>query len=181
MSDRFPSIVEKLRETRPLREGAMPGGRPPKGKQPRYPELEELASWFHQALADARYESVHEFLGRGLFEKNAVYGVFGATRLLTLESTQSLAVALKRNPAQVIPVWMRAKEARDRAALVSRRTDQRAITSWADLPLPSLALRNLLEAQSAAADRLPYELLDVKEPPLSTVYVRQAVVDGLTI
>jgi hypothetical protein len=54
-------------------------------------------------------------LSRGLFEKNAVYGVFGAARLLTLESTQSLAVALKRSPAQVEPIWTRAKEARDRA------------------------------------------------------------------
>src|SRR6266516_723386 len=153
----------------------MPGGRPPKSRQPRYAELEELASWFHQALADAGYQSVHAFLGRGLFEKNAVYGVFGATRLLTLESTQSLAVALKRNAAQVIPIWMRAKEARDRAALATARSDRRMIRSWADMPLPSLALRNLLEAQSVAADRLPYELLGVKEPPLSTVYVRQAV------
>ena len=156
----------------------MPGGRPSKGKQLRYPELEELASWFHQALADARYESIHAFLARGLFEKNAVYGVFGATRLLTLESTQSLAVALKRSPAQVIPVWMRAKEARDRAALASARSEQATVRSWAHLPLPSLPLRNLLEAQSNAADRLPYELLGVKEPPLSTVYVRQAVRAG---
>lgn len=89
----------------------MAGGRPATGKQQRYPELEELASWFHRALADAGYRSVHEFLSRGLFEKNAVYGVFGAARLLTLESTQSLAVALKRTPAQVVPIWTRAKEA----------------------------------------------------------------------
>lgn len=65
----------------------MAGGRPVKGTQQRYPELEELASWFHQALADAGYRSVHEFLRRGLFEKNTVYGVFGATRLLTLDAT----------------------------------------------------------------------------------------------
>src|SRR5215468_5807931 len=74
-----------------LDEGPMPGGRPSQGKQQRYPELEELAGWFHQALGDAGYGSVHEFLSTGLFEKNAVYGVFNATRLLTLESTQSLA------------------------------------------------------------------------------------------
>jgi hypothetical protein len=30
----------------------MAGGRPSKGKQQRYPELQELASWFHRALTD---------------------------------------------------------------------------------------------------------------------------------
>lgn len=153
----------------------MAGGRPSKGKQQQYPELEELASWFHRALADAGYRSVREFLGRGLFEKNAVYGVFGATRLLTLEATQALAVALKRNSAQVVPVWTRAREARDRATLASLRAQEPRVTSWAEIPVPSLALRNLLEAQCASVERLPYELLAVQEPPLSSVYVRQQV------
>ena len=153
----------------------MPGGRPSKGKQQPYPELEELASWFHQALADAGYRSVNEFLGRGLFEKNAVYGVFSATRLLTLEGTQSIAVALKRKPAQVVPIWTRAKEARDRVTLAARRAQEHPVTSWAKVPLPSLALCDLLEAQCVSVERLPYELLAVEEPPLSSVYVRQQV------
>jgi hypothetical protein len=153
----------------------MAGGRPSKGKQQRYPELEELASWFHRALADAGYRSVHEFLVSGLFEKNAVYGVFSATRLLTLESTQSLAVALKRTPAQVVPIWTRAREARDRASLAGLRAQEPRITSWAEIPMPSLALHDLLEAQCASVERLPYELLAVQEPPLSSVYVRQQV------
>jgi hypothetical protein len=153
----------------------MAGGRPAKGTQQRYPELEELASWFDRALADAGYRSVNEFLGLGLFEKNAVYGVFGAARLLTLESTRSLAVALNRNAAQVTPIWTRAKEARERVMLATARTQQPRVSSWAEIPVPSLALRNLLEAQCAAVERLPYELLAVREPPLSSVYVRQHV------
>lgn len=153
----------------------MAGGRPSKGKQQRYPELEELASWFHRALADAGYRSVHEFLVSGPFEKNAVYGVFSATRLLTLESTQSVAVALKRSPAQVVPIWTRAREARDRATRANLRAQEPRITSWAEIPMPSLALRNLLEAQCASVERLPYELLAVQEPPLSSIYVRQQV------
>lgn len=153
----------------------MPGGRPATGKQQRYPELEELASWFHRALADAGFGSVHEFLRLGLFEKNAVYGVFGAARLLTLESTQSLAVELKRTPGQVVPIWTRAREARDRATLASQRAKEPRLTSWTQVPVPSLALRNLLEAQSVSVERLPYELLGVREPPLSSVYVRQQV------
>ena len=140
----------------------MAGGRPTKGEQQRYSELEELASFFHRALADAGYRSVHEFLGRGLFEKNAVYGVFGAARLLTLEATQSLAVALKRSPAQVVPIWTQAREARDRAALTTARVREPRVTSWANIPLPSLALHDLLEAQCASVDRLPYELLAVQ-------------------
>jgi hypothetical protein len=153
----------------------MAGGRPSTGKQQRYPELEELASWFHRALADVGYRSVNEFLSRGLFEKNAVYGVFGAARLLTLESSQALAVALKRTPAQVVPIWTRAKEARDRATFAAERTQAPRVTSWAEIPRPSLALRDLLEAQCASVERLPYELLAVEEPPLSSVYVRQQV------
>jgi hypothetical protein len=58
----FPSTVGKLREIWAAASGSMAGGRPTQGK---YPELEELASWFHRALADAGYRSVHEFLGRG--------------------------------------------------------------------------------------------------------------------
>jgi hypothetical protein len=127
---------------------------PPRGKQQRYPELDELASWFHRALTDAGYRSVREFLSPGLFEKNAVYGVFGATRLLTLDATQALAVALKRNPAQVVPIWMRAKEERDCATFAAERAQQPRVTSWATtIPMPSLALRDLLEAQCASVDR----------------------------
>ncbi|MGH3426499.1 MAG: hypothetical protein ACRDQZ_02815, partial [Mycobacteriales bacterium] len=148
--------------------GSIPGGRPSEGKQQRYPELEELASWFRQALTDAGYGSVNEFLGRRPFTKKAVYGVFGATQLLTLASTQDLAVALKRTPAQVVPIWTRAKEARDRTTLATERAQQPRVTSWAEIQLPSLALHNLLEAQCASVERLPYELLAVEEPPLSS-------------
>jgi hypothetical protein len=153
----------------------MAGGRPSQGKQQRYPELEELASWFDRALADAGYRSVHEFLGRGLFTKNAVYDVFGARRLLSLGYTRALAEALKRNPAQVVPVWTRAREARDRTKLATARARQPPVTSWAEIPLPSPALDDLLNDQCASLERLPYELLDVEEPRLSSVYVRQQV------
>ena len=153
----------------------MAGGRPSQGKQQRYPELEELASWFDRALADAGYRSVHEFLGRGLFTKNAVYDVFGARRLLSLGYTRALAEALKRNPAQVVPVWTRAKEARDRTKLATARARQPPVTSWAEIPLPSPALADLLNDQCASLERLPYELFDVEEPRLSSVYVRQQV------
>ncbi len=153
----------------------MPGGRPPEGKQQRYPELEELALWFRQALVGAGYRSVNEFLARGLFEKNAVYGVFNAARLPPLEYTRALAEALKRNPVQVVPIWTRAKAALDRATLATLRAQAPLVTSWAEIPVSSPALRDLLEAQCASAERLPYELLDVAEPPLSSVYVRQQV------
>lgn len=98
-------------------------------------------------------------------------GVFGARRLLTLDSTKSLAVALKQNPAHVEPVWIRAKETMDRAVADQQRATESRVASWPEIQLPSLALRNLLEAQTKSVDRLPYELLSVHEPPLSTVYV----------
>jgi hypothetical protein len=153
----------------------MPGGRPSEGKQQRYPELEELASWFRRALARAGYSNPNEFLRRGMFEKNAVYGVANATRLPPLEYTRALAEALGRNPAEVVPIWIRAKEARDRAVLATERAQEPRVTSWAEIPRPSLALRDLLEDQCASVERFPYELLAVQEPPLSSVYVRQQV------
>ena len=76
---------------------------------------------------------------------------------------------------QVVPIWTRAREARDRATHATQRAQERRVTSWAEIPMPSLALRNLLEAQCASVDRLPYELLAVAEPPLSSIYVRQQV------
>ncbi|MGW4812520.1 NACHT domain-containing protein [Kitasatospora cineracea] len=102
-----------------------------------------------------------------------MYGVHNASRLLTLEFTKALATALGRDPAEVVPIWTRAKEARDRATASEQQAARPRLASWADLPLPTLALRNLLEAQSTSVDRLPYDILDVKEPPLSAIYVRQ--------
>ncbi|MFJ5927474.1 NACHT domain-containing protein [Kitasatospora sp. NPDC092948] len=151
----------------------MPAGRPPKDEQEHYPELTELASWFRQALVSAGYGTPNAFVRTGFAGKAAVYGVHNASRLLTLEFTKALATALGRDPAEVVPIWTRAKDARDRATAAEQQSTRPRLTSWAELPLPALALRNLLEAQSRSADRLPYDVLDVKEPPLSAIYVRQ--------
>ncbi|MFD8595726.1 NACHT domain-containing protein [Kitasatospora sp. NPDC059646] len=151
----------------------MPAGRPPKDEQVQYPELLELASWFRQALVSAGYGTPNAFVRTGFAGKAAVYGVHNASRLLTLEFTKALATALGRDPAEVVPIWTRAKDARDRATAAEQQSSRPRLTSWSELPLPALALRNLLEAQSRSADRLPYDVLDVKEPPLSAIYVRQ--------
>jgi hypothetical protein len=47
------------------------------------------------------------------------------------------------------------------------------VAAWTDLPWPHYALEDLLQAQCHAVDVLPYDLLDIEPPPLSTVYVRQ--------
>ncbi|MCH6160848.1 NACHT domain-containing protein [Streptomyces marispadix] len=152
----------------------MAGGRPPKdGGQRRYPELEELAAWFRQAMADAGYETPNAVVRAEIAHKNVVYGIHGASRFLKLEVVRALAVGLRRDPAEVEPLWTKAKEAVDRAATARQATEAPHLTSWARLPLPELALRNLMEAQSRAVERLPYDKLGVEEPPLSAVYVRQ--------
>jgi len=124
-------------------------------------------------LVSAGYGTPNAFIRTGFAGKAAVYGVHNASRLLTLEFTKALATALGRDPAEVVPIWTRAKDARDRATAAEQQSARPRLTSWAELPLPALALRNLLEAQSRSADRLPYDVLDVKEPPLSAIYVRQ--------
>ncbi|MDX3262871.1 hypothetical protein PV336_27195 [Streptomyces sp. MI02-2A] len=150
-------------------------GRPPKGDQQRYPELEELATWFRQAVADAGYESLNAAVRAEIASRNIVYGVCGATRMVKPEIIRSFAVALGREPSEVMPLWTRAKETMDRAAITVKQAQAPRLSSWAELPLPSLAVRNLLEAQAKAVERLPYDMLGVTEPPLSAVYVRQRI------
>ncbi|MFH8597815.1 NACHT domain-containing protein [Streptomyces rimosus] len=153
----------------------MAGGRPPKGDQQRYPDLEELAEWFRQAVADAGYESLNAVVRAEIAHKNVVYGVCGGTRMVKPEVIRSFAVALGREPADVMPLWTRAKEAMDRAASAAEQARAPRLASWAELPLPTLTVHNLLEAQAKAVDRLPYDMLGVAEPPLSAVYVKQRV------
>ncbi|MFB7086165.1 NACHT domain-containing protein [Streptomyces sp. NPDC056296] len=154
----------------------MAGGRPPKDGGPtRYPELEELASWFRQSMADAGYDSPNAVVRAEIAHKNVVYGIHGASRFLKLDVVRALAVGLGRNPAEVEPLWTRAKEAVDRAAAARLAAETPHLTAWSQLPLPELALRNLVEAQSRAVERLPYNKLGVEEPPLSAVYVRPRI------
>ncbi|MFF4351416.1 NACHT domain-containing protein [Streptomyces sp. NPDC001530] len=153
----------------------MAGGRPPKGDTERYPALEELAEWFRRAIADAGYESPNAVVRAEIAHKNVVYGACSATRLLKLPVLKSLAVALERDPDEIVPLWVRAKEALDRAGAESRQAAAPRLKEWTELPLPNPAVRNLLEAQAKAVERLPYDMLGVAEPPLSAVYVRQSM------
>ncbi|WP_327432272.1 hypothetical protein [Streptomyces sp. NBC_01236] len=153
----------------------MAGGRPPKGDTERYPELEALAEWFREAIADAGYESLNAVVRAEIAHKNVVYGACSATRLLKLPVLRSLAVALEREPDEITPLWIKAKEALDRAGAESREAAAPRLTEWTELPLPNPAVRNLLEAQAKAVERLPYDMLGVAEPPLSAVYVRQSM------
>ncbi|GGM10972.1 hypothetical protein GCM10010129_63730 [Streptomyces fumigatiscleroticus] len=153
----------------------MVGGRPPKGDQQRHPELEELADWFNHAIEQAGYGSRNGVVRAELTNKNVVYAISNASRLLKLEIVKSYAVALGRDPAEVEPLWTRAKEAMERAAEAAREAKAPQLTAWTDLPRPSLSVKTLLEAQARAVERLPYDMLGVEEPPLSAVYVRQRV------
>ncbi|MFE6284567.1 NACHT domain-containing protein [Streptomyces sp. NPDC057877] len=153
----------------------MSGGRPPKGDQQRHPELEELADWFQAAIAAKGFTTLNSVVRAELAHRNVVYGINNATRLFRLEQVKSYALALGRDPASVEPVWVRAKEAMDRAADAARWAEQPRLTTWAELPEPSLSLKTLLDAQARAVERLPYDMMKVEEPPLSAVYVRQRV------
>lgn len=154
----------------------MAGGRPPKESgTKRYPELEELAAWFSQSMASAGFESPNAVVRAEIAHKNVVYGIHGASRFLKLDVVRALAVGMGRDPSEVEPLWIRAKEAVDRAAAARRDAETPLLTSWTQMPLPELALRNLVEAQSKAVERLPYSKLGVEEPPLSMVYVRPRI------
>ncbi|MFF4209737.1 NACHT domain-containing protein [Streptomyces sp. NPDC001796] len=153
----------------------MTGGRPPKGDRQRHPELEELAEWFAQAFRKAGYRSPGAVVQDEVAPKRVVYGIHNAAELPRLQQVKAYAVALGREPAEVLPLWVHAREAMDRTAEAAREAKEPQLTSWAELPQPSLSLKTLLEAQARAVERLPYDTLDVEEPPLSAVYVRQRV------
>jgi len=153
----------------------MPGGRPETGGQHTYPELAEMAAWFQNALASAGYPSINAFVQRHPIDKNRVYALFKGSHLYPRDVTLGVAAALvgPQKAEEAEPLWWRAKEARDRAAAaeVDRQTPH--LESWDRLPWPELALHDILDAQSRAADTLPYQRLGIEPPALSTVYVRQ--------
>ncbi|MER5933464.1 hypothetical protein [Streptomyces sp. NPDC002054] len=151
----------------------MPGGRPTRAGREGYPELAELAAWFDQAIREAGHPSVNAFVQQHTLDKNKVYEVVRGTLLLSLNSTAGLARLLKQDPSAVEPIWLRAREAMDRRLMAEDEGARPRVTSWAEIPRPELALRNVLDALTHAVEQLPYRLLGVAAPPLSTVYVRQ--------
>ncbi|WP_030155341.1 NACHT domain-containing protein [Streptomyces sp. NRRL S-244] len=126
-------------------------------------------------MTDVGYESLNAVVRAEIAHKNVVYGVCNATRMVKPEVIRSFAVALGRDSSDVMPIWTRAKEAMDRAAHAAKQAQAPSLSSWTELPLPTLMVRNLLEAQAKAVERLPYDMLGVAEPPLSAVYVRQSI------
>ncbi|MBT3087784.1 NACHT domain-containing NTPase [Streptomyces sp. CYG21] len=151
----------------------MPGGRPPRAQRGSYPELAELAAWFRQALGECGHSSINALVQRHTLDKNKVYEVFNGTTLLSLQSTRGLAQVLGRDPAEIDPIWLRAREATDLRLMADENEGRPAVTSWAEIPRPELALRNVLDALTSAVEQLPYRLLGIAPPPLSAVYVRQ--------
>ncbi|MCG5212603.1 NACHT domain-containing protein [Streptosporangium soli] len=133
----------------------------------------EFADWFRSSLSAKGYSSVNSFLQRHLYDKNLIYGVANGTRFVTIEAARSLAGALERPLEEIEPIWWRAKDAMDRSVAEQRDSEQSRLTSWDKLPLPNPILRNFLEAQADVVEQLPYRLLGVQPPPLSTIYVRQ--------
>ncbi|MGW0840187.1 NACHT domain-containing protein [Streptomyces sp. NPDC002787] len=151
----------------------MPGGRPSRSGHDGYPELAELAAWFKAAITACGYSSVNAFVQQHTLDKNKVYEVARGTGLLSLESTKGLARLLKRDPAEAEPIWVRAREAMDLRLMADDDDHAPRVTSWAEIPRPELALRNVLDALAHVTEQLPYRLLGINPPPLSTVYVRQ--------
>jgi NACHT domain len=149
----------------------MRAGRPRKAGQEPSSELAELAAWFYAALVTAGYGSVNQFLqAHPVSDKNAVYGLMNGTRFLTLKSVTAIAVALGREPAEVEPIWYRAKQGMD---LTLRINPSGQPASWDGLPQLDHHVRDLLLAQASSTELLPYKLLGLESPPLSTIYVRQ--------
>ncbi|WP_125263133.1 NACHT domain-containing protein [Streptomyces alboflavus] len=111
-------------------------------------------------------------------DKNKVYELVRGTVLLSLESTKGLATRLKRDPSEVEPVWLRAREAMDLRMMADEEERKPRVSTWAEIPKPQLALRNVLDALKSVTDQLPYRLLGINPPQLSTVYVRQRLREG---
>ena len=150
-----------------------PVGRPPGPGREAYPELAELSAWFRDAVRTAGFESVRAFVQRHTLDKNRIYDLAAGRTLLSLESTRQLAHLLGDAPDRVERLWLRAKEAMDRRVMAADAEQGPRVTSWTAVPLPELALRNVLDGLAEAVEVLPYRLLGVAPPALSEVYVRQ--------
>ncbi len=98
----------------------MPGGRPATSAHEGSPELAELAAWFGQALTDSEYRSINDFVQRQIIDKHRVYQLANGTRLLTLDAVRDVARRLRRDPAEVEPVWFRAREASEHSQAAAR-------------------------------------------------------------
>ncbi|TDU05614.1 NACHT domain-containing protein [Streptomyces sp. 846.5] len=107
--------------------------------------------------------------------QRALYDAVNAERMLPLRLVRMLAEGLDQDPQEAERLWAEAKQERDRTEEAQRRGTYPAPTSWADIPIPSPALRDLLEAQDVVLDCLPYTRLGLAEPRLSAVYVRQSM------
>ncbi|UBU17376.1 NACHT domain-containing protein [Nonomuraea gerenzanensis] len=99
--------------------------------------------------------------------QNSVYRFLSAERPLDWKTTCLLAEALGESPDVVRPMWRRARRAID----AKEPCPDTAIHTWDDLPPPDAKLRELFVSQLTPVDRFPYDLLEVKRPPLATVYV----------
>lgn len=150
----------------------MPGGRPSASGPESYPELAELSQWLREAIGSSGYTSIHAFVARHTLDKTKVYGAANGRQLLQLASMRDLARMLGRDPAEVEPIWLRAKEAME-LKLSAAQDKQPPIKLWPEIPLPGPALHNVLEGLAEAVEELPYRLLGIVPPPLSVVYVRQ--------
>ncbi|MFC4008438.1 NACHT domain-containing protein [Nonomuraea purpurea] len=153
----------------------MRTGRPPSAERKRYPELEPIADWFVQAIDEFGHGSIRRTAEMTGLSQRSLYDAVNAERMLPLRLVRALAEGLGRDPEEITRLWGEAKQERDRAEEAERRRTHPSLTSWEDIPLPTPALRDLLEAQNGMFDCLPYSLLGLVEPPLSAIYVQQHI------
>ncbi|WP_433364369.1 NACHT domain-containing protein [Streptosporangium sp. CA-115845] len=153
----------------------MRTGRPPSAERKRLPELEALADWFVQAIDGFGHGSIRRTAELTGLSQRALYDAVNAERMLPLRLVRALAEGLGQDPEDIARLWAEAKRQRDRAEEAERRKTHPHPAAWEEIPLPSPALRDLLEAQDGILNCLPYSLLGLVEPPLSAIYVRQQI------
>jgi hypothetical protein len=153
----------------------MRTGRPPSADRKRLPELDGIAAWFVEAIEKVGHGSIRRTAEMTGLNQRALYDAVNAERMLPLRMVRAIAEGLGHDPEEIARLWAKAKQELDRAEDVERRQTRSRPTTWADIPWPSPALRDLLGAQDGILDCLPYSLLGLVEPPLSAVYVRQSI------
>ncbi|MFI2231726.1 NACHT domain-containing protein [Nocardia testacea] len=161
----------------------MAGGRPNSKRKPRS-ELMELALCFRGALEGSEFASIRAAWkvyqpsapAVGTTEQN-LYDLFGAYAPVPYPVAQHLGEFLGLAPHRVARHWHLAEKQRGRDLMRQRRNAPRPANElqWYDLPIPEEWLQELLGSQVAAAERFPYDLLDVRKPALSEVFVEQDV------
>ncbi|GAA3421835.1 NACHT domain-containing protein [Streptosporangium vulgare] len=131
----------------------------------------EIAEWFNRHMREAGHNGNSlRVASRRRFPltKDRVYDLLNGLKLPDWEHFEPMVTLIGQDPGAVRPMW-------ERAHRLYKAGKEQTVSAWTEIPVADTRLRELLADQRDAADRFPYDLLNVSRPTLYEVYVEQDV------